>query len=127
MKIPFVTVHHLEAHCLMARLQGEEITRDTLDKKITIDHSTASSSLNNIADSSQPFQPKVSFPFLALLVSGGHTSILLCRGLGEYTVLGATLDDSLGEAFDKASRLLGLRTAGYPLLCLEYILIMKQC
>ena len=58
------------------------------------------------------FEPKVSFPFLALLVSGGHTSILICHGLGNYTVLGATLDDSLGEAFDKASRLLGLRTAG---------------
>lgn len=63
------------------------------------------------------FQPKVNFPFLALLVSGGHTSILLCRGLGDYTVLGATLDDSLGEAFDKASRLLGLRTAGNNLIC----------
>ena len=58
------------------------------------------------------FEPKVAFPFLALLVSGGHTSILICHGLGDYTVLGATLDDSLGEAFDKASRLLGLRTAG---------------
>ena len=55
-----------------------------------------------------PFTPKVEYPFLALLASGGHTSILLCKNLGEYEVLGGTLDDALGEAFDKAARLLGL-------------------
>ena len=54
------------------------------------------------------FTPKVEYPFLALLASGGHTSILLCKNLGEYEVLGGTLDDALGEAFDKAARLLGL-------------------
>jgi tRNA N6-adenosine threonylcarbamoyltransferase len=57
------------------------------------------------------FAPKVTYPFLALLASGGHTSILLCRELGEYQILGGTLDDALGEAFDKAARLLGLKCA----------------
>ena len=42
----------------------------------------------------------------------GHTSILICRGLGDYEVLGGTLDDALGEAFDKAARLVGLPILG---------------
>ena len=44
------------------------------------------------------FTPKVEYPFLALLASGGHTSILLCKRLGEYEVLGGTLDDALGRS-----------------------------
>jgi tRNA N6-adenosine threonylcarbamoyltransferase len=51
------------------------------------------------------------FPFLALLVSGGHTMLVAVQGLGEYTLLGTTLDDAVGEAFDKTAKLLGL---GYP-------------
>jgi len=50
-------------------------------------------------------------PFLSLLVSGGHTQLIKVNGLGDYDVLGNTLDDACGEAFDKVSRLIGL---GYP-------------
>ncbi len=53
----------------------------------------------------------VPFPFLCLLVSGGHTSLYVARGLGDYTALGGTRDDAAGEAFDKAAKMLGL---GYP-------------
>ncbi|KAK4530982.1 hypothetical protein CCYA_CCYA06G1839 [Cyanidiococcus yangmingshanensis] len=52
------------------------------------------------------------FPFLVLLVSGGHCMLLLARELGAYDVLGSTLDDSVGEAFDKIARLLGLNVGG---------------
>ncbi len=52
------------------------------------------------------------FPFLALLVSGGHCQILKCLGIGKYSIVGGTLDDSLGEAFDKTARLLGLPVGG---------------
>jgi N6-L-threonylcarbamoyladenine synthase len=76
---PFVGIHHLEAHILMARMENQEL---------------------------------VSFPFLALLVSGGHCQILKCMGIGRYSILGGTLDDSLGEAFDKTARLLGLPVGG---------------
>lgn len=55
--------------------------------------------------------PNPSFPFLGLLVSGGHTLIIAVKGLGEYEILGETLDDAVGEAFDKTAKLLGL---GYP-------------
>eukprot|EP00850_Spirogloea_muscicola_P006463 SM000030S11472 [mRNA] locus=s30:853873:858106:+ [translate_table: standard] len=50
----------------------------------------------------------VGFPFVTLLVSGGHNLLLLAHGLGRYTELGTTLDDALGEAYDKTARLLGL-------------------
>lgn len=51
------------------------------------------------------------FPYLLLLVSGGHTQLLIVKDVGDYERLGTTLDDALGEAFDKAAKLLGL---GYP-------------
>jgi N6-L-threonylcarbamoyladenine synthase len=53
----------------------------------------------------------VDFPYLLLLVSGGHCQLLACLGVGNYVLLGTTLDDAAGEAFDKAAKLLGL---GYP-------------
>ena len=55
--------------------------------------------------------PAPTFPFVALLVSGGHTQLMRVGGVGEYTLLGETLDDAAGEAFDKSAKLLGL---GYP-------------
>lgn len=51
------------------------------------------------------------FPFLALLVSGGHTELISVKGIGQYQLLGDTVDDAAGEAFDKTAKLLGL---GYP-------------
>jgi len=72
--IPFMAVHHLEAHCLMAR------------------HS----------------HRQADFPFLALLVSGGHCQMLLVEDIGRYSVIGGTIDDALGEAYDKVARMLGL-------------------
>jgi len=56
------------------------------------------------------------FPFLALLVSGGHTMLIAVRDLGDYQILGTTLDDAAGEAFDKTAKLLGLGYPGGPLL-----------
>lgn len=57
-----------------------------------------------------------SFPFVALLVSGGHTQIMDVRGIGQYQLLGDTLDDAAGEAFDKTAKLLGLGYPGGPAL-----------
>ncbi len=54
------------------------------------------------------------FPLLVLIVSGGHTEIILMRGHGQYERLGATLDDAAGEAFDEVARLLGLSYPGGP-------------
>jgi len=54
------------------------------------------------------------FPFVALLVSGGHTLLADVRGLGQYTILGESIDDAVGEAFDKTAKLLGLDYPGGP-------------
>ena len=54
------------------------------------------------------------FPFVALLVSGGHTQLMRVDGVGRYTLLGETIDDAAGEAFDKSAKLLGLPYPGGP-------------
>jgi N6-L-threonylcarbamoyladenine synthase len=56
----------------------------------------------------------VEFPYLLLLVSGGHSQLLVCAGVGQYRQLGTTLDDAAGEAFDKSAKLLGLAQPGGP-------------
>lgn len=60
--------------------------------------------------------PRPSFPFVALLVSGGHSQFYAVREVGEYALLGETLDDAAGEAFDKTAKLLGLPYPGGPAL-----------
>lgn len=56
-------------------------------------------------------EPRPAFPFVALLVSGGHTQLMAVEGVGQYTLLGESVDDAAGEAFDKAAKMMGL---GYP-------------
>lgn len=84
--LPLIGVNHLEAHLYSAWLHGTEI--------------------------SPP--PGPSFPLLALIVSGGHTELVLMTGHLKYRRLGGTLDDAAGEAFDKVGRLLGLPYPGGP-------------
>jgi len=59
---------------------------------------------------------KIDFPFLCLLVSGGHTQILLVKNYNAFEILGETLDDALGEAFDKTAKLLGYGYPGGPVI-----------
>jgi N6-L-threonylcarbamoyladenine synthase len=61
-------------------------------------------------------RPAPSFPFVALLVSGGHSQLMRVAGVGDYEMLGETLDDAAGEAFDKTAKLLGLGYPGGPAL-----------
>ena len=56
----------------------------------------------------------IQFPFLSLLVSGGHTQLILANSLGDYDILGESLDDAIGEAFDKTAKMLGLPYPGGP-------------
>jgi len=59
---------------------------------------------------------KIEFPFVSLIVSGGHTSLFLARGLGDYELVGRTVDDAAGEAFDKVAKALGLPYPGGPVI-----------
>ncbi|MFQ5736082.1 MAG: tRNA (adenosine(37)-N6)-threonylcarbamoyltransferase complex transferase subunit TsaD [Thermodesulfobacteriota bacterium] len=80
--LPFTGVNHIECHPLAAFLHERDETKEA-----------------------------PAFPFVALIVSGGHTTLLLMEGYTSYRILGQTLDDAAGEAFDKVAKLLGL---GYP-------------
>lgn len=79
-------------------------------KFIGVNHIEAHLVSNLIAD------PKPSFPFVSLTVSGGHTQLVLVRGPLDYLLLGETRDDAAGEAFDKAAKMLGIGYPGGPLL-----------
>ena len=61
-------------------------------------------------------EPRPSFPFLCLTVSGGHTQIVQCNSPAELKIIGETIDDAAGEAFDKAAKILGLPYPGGPLI-----------
>lgn len=88
---PLYPVHHVEAH-----VYANFITRQ-------------SNEINLNLPSGQP-----SFPMLALIVSGGHSQLVLFRGHGDYDLLGQTQDDAVGEAFDKVAKILGLPYPGGP-------------
>src|ERR1700719_4586805 len=64
----------------------------------------------------------IAFPYCLFLASGGHTQIVAVRGVGDYVRLGTTLDDAIGEAFDKTAKLLGLGYPGGPLVEKEALL-----
>ena len=66
------------------------------------------------ANLDRPPDTPVAFPFLALIVSGGHSGLYLARGQGDYACLGRTRDDAVGEAFDKVAKILGLGFPGGP-------------
>jgi N6-L-threonylcarbamoyladenine synthase len=61
-------------------------------------------------------EPAPQFPFIALLVSGGHTQLMRVDGIGQYELLGESLDDAAGEAFDKTAKMMGLPYPGGPYL-----------
>jgi len=82
-----------------------------LNKPLIAVHHMQAHVLANLID-----DPKPSFPFLCLTVSGGHTQIVLCEAPTVMKVIGETIDDAAGEAFDKSAKLLGLPYPGGPLI-----------
>jgi len=129
--------HHLEVinPCLEEALQAAELSWEKIDgiavtvapglvgallvglataKTLAMVHSKPLLGVHHLEGhiyASYLSEPTLEPPFLCLLVSGGHTSLIAVRGCGDYTMLGGTRDDAVGEAFDKTARLLGL---GYP-------------
>ncbi|MDQ2752963.1 MAG: tRNA (adenosine(37)-N6)-threonylcarbamoyltransferase complex transferase subunit TsaD [Bacteroidota bacterium] len=82
-----------------------------LDKPLIAVHHMQAHVLANLID-----EPKPQFPFLCLTVSGGHTQIVLAKSPTQLEILGETIDDAAGEAFDKSAKLLGLPYPGGPLI-----------
>ena len=83
----------------------------SLNKPLIAVHHMQAHVLANLID-----DPKPNFPFLCLTVSGGHTQIVLCESPTNMKVIGETIDDAAGEAFDKTAKLLGLPYPGGPLI-----------
>lgn len=95
-------------------LVGTEFAKSlalSLNKPLIAVHHMQAHVLANLID-----DPKPSFPFLCLTVSGGHTQIVLCESPVKMKVIGETIDDAAGEAFDKTAKLLGLPYPGGPLI-----------
>ncbi|MEO8406273.1 MAG: tRNA (adenosine(37)-N6)-threonylcarbamoyltransferase complex transferase subunit TsaD, partial [Chitinophagaceae bacterium] len=83
----------------------------SLNKPLIAVHHMQAHVLANLID-----DPKPSFPFLCLTVSGGHTQIIHCIAPNKMEIIGETIDDAAGEAFDKSAKLLGLPYPGGPLI-----------
>ena len=95
-------------------LVGSQFTKSlalALDKPLIAVHHMQAHVLANLID-----DPKPDFPFLCLTVSGGHTQIVLCESPTKMKVIGETIDDAAGEAFDKSAKLVGLPYPGGPLI-----------
>lgn len=98
---PLIVVNHMEAHLLSSlakNSQGNNSFKKNLKNKKNLK------------------KEKLQFPFLGLLVSGGHTQLVLVKKIGDYQLLGETLDDAAGEAFDKVAKMLGLGYPGGPII-----------
>ena len=91
---PLIPINHMEGHAYSALLE---------ERRIEISKAQITNYKLQIRN--------IQFPALALLVSGGHTELVLMRGHGKWKIIGETRDDAAGEAFDKVARILGL---GYP-------------
>ncbi len=89
--IPLIATNHIEGHIYSTQIQNHNNT----------DHSLLPT-------------PQINFPALALIVSGGHTELILMRDHGDYKILGSTKDDAAGECFDKVAKLIGLTYPGGP-------------
>lgn len=88
--IPLVATNHIEGHIYSTQVVNPQLENAKL------------------------VQPAIQFPALALIVSGGHTELILMKNHGQYKILGSTRDDAAGECFDKVAKLLGLPYPGGP-------------
>lgn len=117
--VPLIGVNHMEGHLLAPLAQNSKGDGKCESNVLSLENIrlTTNDDLSTLTDSSispvisELIQENSIFPVLGLLVSGGHTEMVLMREIGKYELLGETLDDAAGECLDKVARMLGL---GYP-------------
>lgn len=110
LRIPLLAVHHMQAHVLANLIPGATTGASGPEAPTGANRPQAAA----MAAGDGASLP--SFPFLCLTVSGGHTQIVVCHSPLQLEVIGETLDDAAGEAFDKSAKLLGLPYPGGPLI-----------
>lgn len=104
--IPLIEVNHMQAHVLA------HFAEENQESRVKNQDSTPESQISNLK--SHISSPR--FPFLCLTVSGGHTQIILVKDYLDMEIVGETLDDAAGEAFDKAAKIMGMDYPGGPLI-----------
>ena len=116
--IPLLAVHHMQAHVLANLIPRPASPAAPIPATSPSPDAGTSNpiSATDPSTASGAAAPLPSFPFLCLTVSGGHTQIVLCHSPLKMEVIGETLDDAAGEAFDKSAKLLGLPYPGGPLI-----------
>ena len=102
LKVPLVGVNHLEGHLFSNWLPPKNQGKGS------------QGGYSNVLKNLRISENKISFPAIVLLVSGGHTMLVLMRSITKWSVLGETRDDAVGEAFDKVAKMLGLPYPGGP-------------
>ncbi|MCX6811250.1 MAG: tRNA (adenosine(37)-N6)-threonylcarbamoyltransferase complex transferase subunit TsaD [Candidatus Berkelbacteria bacterium] len=125
---PIIPIDHIEAHIYASFINEPDLAAscEVSGRRSFLSCSSAASiglhprgKPRSIQAKSNKTKKTEIFPAIALVVSGGHTSILLMRGHGDYKLLGATIDDAAGEAFDKVAKILNLPYPGGPNISLE--------
>ncbi len=108
---PIIAVNHLEGH-IMAGLFSDSIN---FEARIS-NFESNSNFKNSKIDSKLKIKNSKLFPIIALVVSGGHTQLVLIKKIGDYKIIGETRDDAAGECFDKVAKLLNLGYPGGPVI-----------
>lgn len=101
---PLIPVNHLEGHLLSPLITKEK------------EFSMINGQFSNKSQTSNDQNPQITFPAIGLIVSGGHTELVLVKDYGDYELIGRTRDDAAGEAFDKVAKLLDLGYPGGPII-----------
>jgi N6-L-threonylcarbamoyladenine synthase len=102
-QLPIVLVNHIEAHIFANWLSP-------ISSKLKIKNKKLKTQIKN---------KKIEFPAICLIVSGGHTQLILMQKIGDYKIIGETRDDAAGECLDKTARILGLPYPGGPAIAAE--------
>jgi len=106
---------------------AKNLSKELKIKIVPVNHIEAHIFVNSLLPGTNFKSSKNIFPALALVVSGGHTQLILMKKIGDYEILGETLDDAAGECLDKAARILGLGYPGGPIIEKKAIQFKKKC
>lgn len=114
--VPIVGVNHMEGHIIMSMVSVANM--DDKEKLAKNNHQKTDRAHSNVLKYSvaSATLKQFEFPALALLISGGHTELVLVKEFGHYEIIGKTRDDAVGEAFDKVARMLGFPYPGGPVI-----------
>lgn len=111
--LPLYPINHMEGH-IASVLSSTTSFVVPSETSSNISSVTSPTTQTNTASSIESLEEKLQFPAIALLISGGHTELVQLKSWHAYTLLGKTVDDAVGEAYDKVARLIGLSYPGGP-------------